>query len=88
MHGTVPASLSELHHERLIAWQIQSAQQCANVAVTVMLVMPRKAKMYALMPCTSVRPLRVGSRPALAAAELGSTDCTKAPDDTLNALAT
>ena len=53
MHGTVPASLSELHHERLIAWQIQSAQQCANVAVTVMLVMPRKAKMYALMPCTS-----------------------------------
>ena len=35
-----------------------------------------------------VRPLLVGSRPALAAAELGSTDCTKAPDDTLNALAT
>ena len=35
-----------------------------------------------------VRPLLVGSSPALAAAELGPTDCTSAPDETLRALAT
>ena len=35
-----------------------------------------------------VRPLRVPKRPALAAAELGVTDCTRAPELTLNALAT
>ena len=35
-----------------------------------------------------VRPLLVGSSPALAAAEFGPTDCTSAPDDTLRALAT
>ena len=35
-----------------------------------------------------VRPLLVGNSPALAAAELGPTDCTNAPDETLRALAT
>lgn len=35
-----------------------------------------------------VRPLLVGNSPALAAAELGPTDCTRAPEDTLRALAT
>ena len=35
-----------------------------------------------------VRPLLVGRMPALAAAELGATDCTRAPDCTLSALAT
>ena len=35
-----------------------------------------------------VRPLLVGNSPALAAAELGPTDCTSAPDETLRALAT
>ena len=35
-----------------------------------------------------VRPLLVGNSPALAAAELGPTDCTNAPEETLRALAT
>ena len=35
-----------------------------------------------------VRPLLVGNSPALAAAELGPTDCTRAPEETLSALAT